>query len=289
MTTYHDSVLLKEAAEHLKIVKGAWYIDATLGDGGHTIEILRRGGNVLGIDRDPVAIGRTAKRLEALEGNFEAKYTLTQGNFSDIDDIAARRGFKAVEGILYDLGTSYYQLSDSTRGFSFSFDAPLDMRMGDGQIKASDLVNAMSGKELTNLIGNYGGERFAGKIARAIVKARKGGKIATTLKLVGIIEQSVPKIKGERSHVATRTFQALRIAVNDELENLKKSLSRAASLLAPGGRLVIISFHSLEDKIAKGVRLKLLEVTKKPLAPSKEEQKINIRSRSAKMRVFEKI
>ncbi len=289
MTIYHNSVLSKEAAEHLKIIKGARFIDATLGDGGHTIEILRRGGNVLGIDRDPIAIKRTTERLEALESDFLGKYLLIEGNFSEIDKIASGCGFEAVKGILYDLGTSYYQLSDSSRGFSFNADADLDMRMGGGDIKASDLVNALSEKELTNLIGNFGGERFAGRIARAIVKARKEEKVATTLQLVKIIEQSVPKIKGERLHVATRTFQALRIAVNDELENLKKSLSRAASLLAPGGRLVIISFHSLEDKIAKGMRLKLQEVYEKPLAPSVEEQKLNIRSRSAKMRVFEKI
>lgn len=284
---YHKSVLLKEAVEHLKVKNGGKYIDCTLGDGGHTLEILRNGGEVLAIDQDPEALKRAKERI----GNAASysNVTFANGNFKDIDELAKAKGFLEVDGILYDLGTSTLQLKDMERGFSFDSEAPLDMRMDpDLSVTAQDLVNALPENNLADLIFNYGGEHFARRIAKAIVKARKEKKIEKCNELSYIVDRAIPTKRG-KIHKATKTFQALRIAVNNELENLDTSLSRAASLLIPGGRLIVISFHSLEDEISKRERPFLKEVTKKPLMASPEELAENPRARSAKMRVFEKI
>lgn len=283
---YHETVFKKEAVEHLKVKKGGKYIDATLGDAGHTLEILKLGGSVLGIDQDPGAHTRSLERIpEDLRSNFKG----VCANFKDIDKVAAENGFGAVDGILYDLGTSFYQLEEAERGFSFNSDASLDMRMNPAlQVSAKDLVNALSEKELTRMLSEYGEEHKARTISKAIVKARKDRPLELCSELAKVIESVSPRRPGDRLHPATKTFQALRIAVNDEIESLETSLSRAASLLIPGGRLIIISFHSLEDRKAKDGRPGLKKVFEKPLIPSEEEIKVNPRARSAKLRVWEK-
>ncbi|OGC50255.1 16S rRNA (cytosine(1402)-N(4))-methyltransferase [candidate division WWE3 bacterium RIFCSPHIGHO2_01_FULL_40_23] len=286
---YHTVVMADLAIEHLKIKEKGKYIDATLGDGGHSIKILKRGGLVLGIDQDPNSLSRVTERLANETGSMSERLTLFLGNFKEVEKIAQETGFKPANGILYDLGTSYHQLEEQKRGFSYSSEEPLDMRM-DLSLKASakDLVNGLSEKELSKLIFNYGGEDSAKKIARAIVNARKEKPIERCSELTEIII-GVKKRGEAKIHPATKTFQALRIAVNDELNNLEISLSRAAALLIPGGRLVIITFHSLEDRIAKKVRPSLKALFKVPLVPNREEVLENPRSRSAKMRVFEKL
>ena len=288
MEKYHTSVMAKEAIEHLKVNTSGKYIDCTLGDGGHTIEILRKGGTLLGIDLDQNAIDRANLRL--LDEGLTSGFILTKGNFKDLVEIANANGFNPCDGILYDLGTSYLQLEDKKRGFSFNSDAPLDMRMDQSEgVTAKDLVNVLPERELARIIFDYGGERYAKRIAKAIVKDRKEKVIEFCSELAKLISTQVVKTKGLKIHPATRTFQALRIAVNEEGFNLSHSLSRAAGLLKPSGRLVIISFHSLEDKIAKTLRPSLREVLDEPQAPSLEEVSKNPRSRSAKLRVYEKI
>jgi len=292
MIVYHESVLLKEAVEHLKIKDGRKYIDCTLGDAGHTIEILKNGGLVLGIDQDPQGLERAKARVEEAFNGPNPNFKPVLGNFKNVADLAQANGFERVDGVLYDIGTSFVQLSDVGRGFSFDSTAELDMRMSpDLSLKASDLVNALSEKELTKLIFDYGEDKFAHKIAKAVVKARKEERIQTCRQLTQVIESVVPRFKGVKIHPATRTFQALRIAVNDELNNFDISLSKVATepLVIPGGRLVIITFHSLEDKLAKVARPGLREILRKPLTASPEEIKANYRARSAKLRVYEKI
>ncbi|MBI4091163.1 16S rRNA (cytosine(1402)-N(4))-methyltransferase RsmH [candidate division WWE3 bacterium] len=290
MRTYHAPVLLKEAITHLKVKTGGKYIDATVGDGGHTLEILKLGGNVLATDQDPVAVRRFTERYEKLASKTYGKAIAVQGNYKDIDKIAAVEGFERVDGIIYDIGTSFSQLSDDQRGFAFNSRESLDMRMDPNlSVTARDLVAALSQTELTNLLSEYGGERFAGRIARAIVKARKEKPLETCLDLSELILRVVGRSKVSKIHPATRTFQALRIAVNNELEDFQSSLSRAATLLIPGGRLVLITFHSLEDRIAKRARPNLKPVFAKPITPTKEEVEVNPGSRSAKMRVYERL
>ncbi len=285
---FHESVLLKEAVEHLQIHPEDKYIDATLGGGGHSERIVGLGGRVLGIDQDLKAIEYVSKRLG------KDRITIVQGNFRDIERIAKENGFENVSGILFDLGVSSHQLDTKERGFSFQKDGPLDMRMDTSlQIRALDLLRVLSKAELQELFTTFGEESRAAQIASEIVRMRKFKPIETTSELAELIV-NVYGYKG-KIHPGTKVFQALRIAVNDELFSIKEALPKAFQLLESGGRMVVISFHSLEDRIIKEQFKKIEKsgigklITKKPIVPGDEEIKSNSRSRSAKMRVIEKV
>jgi 16S rRNA (cytosine1402-N4)-methyltransferase len=289
---YHKPVLLEETLELLKAGPGKKYIDATLGDGGHTLGILKAGGKVLGIDVNYGSLDRAKRRItdEGLEENF----TLVQGNFKNIDDIAKNNGFGQVDGILFDLGISTTQLRDERLGLSFESGYEPDMRLDEKMgVKAFDLVNGLYENELADIFWEYGQERFAKKFAKAVVKARELEKISSAKQLAEIARKAFPGYENGRLHPATRIFMALRMVVNDELESLKTALPRAGRLILPGGRMVVISFHSLEDKIVKefaqGAQPMLREITKRPLEPVEHETAQNPSARSAKMRVFEKL
>lgn len=289
---FHIPVMSAETAAHLNVKRGARYIDATLGDGGHTLNILKAGGLVLGLDYSQKSLDRAKARIHA-EG-FGKQFTPIKGNFKDISKLANENGFNGVMGIIYDLGYSSTQLDGDGIGLSFQESAPLDMRMSDEfGVTAADLINGLPEQALERLIREFSDERFASRIAKSIVLYRTKKKIETTDELAKLISSAVPA-DYERSRInpATRTFQALRIVVNDELRNLHESLPQAARLLLPKGRLIVISFHSLEDKMVKefGQREQpeIKTLFKKPLVPTESEMKENIRSRSAKMRVFEK-
>ncbi|HSX40240.1 MAG TPA: 16S rRNA (cytosine(1402)-N(4))-methyltransferase RsmH [Candidatus Saccharimonadales bacterium] len=299
MSDFHQSVLVNVVLDSLRVRAGKNYIDATLGGAGHSLEIIRRGGRVLGIDQDADAIAYAKSRIQNSEFRIGEDTILVRGNFKDIDKIAKENGFEKVDGILFDLGVSSYQLDKSQRGFSYRSLGPLDMRMDTSlSVSAADLVNGLREKELTQLFWKLGEETRAKVIARLIVGRRKESQIATTLELAKIIE-NVYGIKGlaspkARAGANTKVFQALRIAVNDELNSLKTALPKALELLENGGRLVVISFHSLEDRIVKQMFVKFEKegagtiITKKPVMADEEELKINRRARSAKLRVFEK-
>jgi 16S rRNA (cytosine1402-N4)-methyltransferase len=297
MNTYHTSVLLQEVIEFLNIGEGKKYIDATLGGGGHTSEILKSGGKVLGIDADQDAIDYVTEKIN----NENAKYKigtdmiLVKGNFKDVEEIAKKNNFDKVAGILFDLGVSSHQFDIAERGFSFQKEGPLDMRMDrDLKIQAKDLVNILTKGELYELFNKLGEERFARTIASSIISARRIGLIQTTTQLSEIIRRAVPN-NNTRLDTTARIFQSLRIVINDELNNLRNALPQAYNLLAKNGRLAVISFHSLEDRIVKKHFIQLAEqgkgiiLTKKPVKPNEEEIEKNKRSRSAKLRVFEKI
>ncbi|MFC1756071.1 16S rRNA (cytosine(1402)-N(4))-methyltransferase RsmH [Patescibacteria group bacterium] len=293
---YHKPVMLNEALHYLQPLPDLRYIDCTLGDGGHTLELLRQGSEVLGIDAFPNALERAKKRIK--EEGLRDKFSGVVGNFKDLQEIAEREGFSDVNGILFDLGYSSYELDEGGIGLTFQKDEPLDMRMDkDLGVTAADLLNTLPEKQLAKIIRDYGGENMANRFAKEIVKFRNLKKFQTTKELKEVIESAAPSgYERGRINPATRTFQALRIAVNDEIENLKKALPQAARLLLPGGRMIVISFHSLEDKATKKFgrldvqpsAFALDEVTKKPLVPTAREVDENIRSRSAKMRVYEK-
>ena len=286
MTEMHLPVLLDEVIEFLAVKPGGKYLDATLGGGGHTQEIIRRGGQIFGIDQDPQAVKIARQRLHPTH----AKVVL--GNFADLETIAREHGFTAVDGILFDLGVASFQLDTAARGFSFQADAPLDMRMNpDLAVTAADLVNALGRKELTTLFTKLAQERLAAPIANAIVEFRRLRPITTTGQLAALVERIYGRRRG-KLHPATKVFLGLRIAVNDELNNLKAALPQAINLLQPDGRLVVISFHEGEDRIVKQF-FKTLSLThqgtiltKKPLSPDLEEIIANPRSRSAKLRAF---
>lgn len=292
---YHIPVLLKETINGLAIKKGEKYIDATVGGGGHTREILKRGGIVLGIDTDPEALEYIEENFKFQISNFKLK--LAHGNFAHLEEIALKNGFAQVAGILFDLGVSSHQLETEDRGFSFNTNAALDMRMDPNlQVTAADLVNGLNEGELYELFNKYGEEHHSRAIAHAIIRARAIRQIRTCNELAEI----VVKARGgrgrfDRTHPATRVFQALRIAVNDELNNLKEALPQAVGLLEKGGRLVVLSFHSLEDRIVKfffkeKAKKEILRIlTKKPIRPNEEEIRANPRSRSAKLRIAEKL
>ncbi len=288
---YHEPVLLNEVLENLKIEQGKKYIDCTLGDGGHTIEILKKGGIVLGIEVSEEALARAKKRIAEL--NLSENFVGALGNFKNIKEIAEQNGFSKVDGILFDLGYSSYELDDGGFGLSFLKDEPLDMRLDKTLgVTAADLLNMLPEDQIARIISGYSDEKMARKFARAIVSSRSLKKIQTTKELADLLRsETSPGYEHGRIHPATRTFQALRIAVNDEVANLEKALPQAARLLLPGGRMLVISFQSLEDTIAKqfgrSARPKVLEVTKKPLIPTDEEIRENSRSRSAKLRIFE--
>ena len=285
----HEPVLVQEVLEWLSVRPGGWYADGTVGLGGHSEAILRASspdGFLFGFEWDEESLRQAEKRLSPFAGRFR----LFRANFAEMPQILAREGVQ-VEGILLDLGLSSFLLEGSGRGFSFLREEPLDMRMDTRlRVTARDLINRLSYPQLVELLRNYGEEPRAARIARAIVEARRKKRIETSLELAQIVERAVrPRKRGE--HPATLTFQALRIAVNRELENLQHFLSRAPEILKPGGRLAIISFHSLEDRMVKRAfredpRLRVL--TRKPVRPSEDEVRRNPRARSARLRVAER-
>ena len=308
--TGHAPVLLHESLAWLGVRPGGRYVDATYGGGGHTRAILDASapdGRVLALDADPAAVARARAAAERTPGRLQVRH----GNFADLTALAAAAGFASVDGILLDLGVSSFQLDEADRGFSFRLPAPLDMRFDPrAGTSARDVVNGWAEADLVRILFAYGEEPQARRIARAIVEARRQGAIATTDQLAGIVERAVGGRRGRAIHPATRTFQALRIAVNRELESLDAGLAAAVELLAPAGRLVVISFHSLEDRIVKrflrteasdclcppetpvcvcGHRARLRVLTPKPVRPTDAERDVNPRSRSARLRAAERL
>lgn len=287
MQTVHTSVLLQEAVDELRVKPGCKYIDATLGGAGHSQEIIRRGGLVLGIDEDRNAI----ERARTLQISNE-KLSLAQGNFSKIKEIAMKNKFEKVSGVIFDLGLSSDQLENSGKGFSFLKNEMLDMRMGENGIKAEEIVNTWSEDELAQIFVKFAEEHDANAIAKRIIEKRKKKPIKSTLELVEAIDKT--RVIG-KIHPATKVFMALRIAVNDEFGVLKKAIRDSQQLLEDGGRTVVITFHSLEDRIVKREFISMQKegigkiVTKKPIFPTALEMKKNRRARSAKLRVFEKM
>ena len=309
MAFKHVSVLLDETIKALDIRPDGTYVDGTLGGAGHSYEICRRlshGGRLVGIDRDEDAIRAASQKLEP----FQDKVTIVKDTYEHMADVLGRLGIKEADGILLDLGVSSYQLDTAERGFSYMEDAPLDMRMDQSQkLTARDIVNEYSQAQLYRVIRDYGEDRFAENIAKHIVQAREKKPIETTFELVDIIRASIPmKVQKTSGHPAKRTFQAIRIECNRELEQLQDSIETMIDLLAPGGVLAIITFHSLEDLSVKSKfreaenpcicppefpvcvcgRKSKGKALRKPILPSKEEMEENSRSRSAKLRVFRK-
>lgn len=292
MNRYHESVLLQEAVTALQVAEGKTYIDATLGAGGHTKAIIQQGGIVLGIDQDDDALAFVTKSLasEIARG----KLRTVKGNFAHLTDIAQQAGVTKVAGILFDIGVSSYQLDTNDRGFSFLSDSPLDMRMDTSLgVTAADLLHVLTKQQLYELFAEYGEESNAWAIVQAIEKDRQKEPITTTKQLADLIVKVNRKVG--KIHPATKVFQALRIAVNDELGSLEKGLRQAVELLEKKGKIVVISFHSLEDRIVKKTFKEFAEkgfgkiLTEKPIIPGNEEIEKNSRARSAKMRVFIKI
>ncbi len=301
----HEPVMVSEVIAYLRPEKGKVIVDGTLGAGGHAEAILERiipGGRLIGIDRDPEAIAGAKARL----GEMAAAVSYHCENFRDIQSVLDGEGITGVDGILLDLGVSSMQLDDAARGFSFRWDGPLDMRMGpDASRSAGDIVNEDSEDELTRILYRYGEERWARRIARFIIEARERGPIRTTGEMERIVKDAVPAgARRGRKHPARKTFQALRIAVNKELENLKEGIEDGIECLAPSGRMVVLTYQSIEDRIVKSTFNSLakgtdcppghplattseLEVlTRKPVVPSPEEIEKNPRSRSAKLRAL---
>jgi 16S rRNA (cytosine1402-N4)-methyltransferase len=286
----HAPVLRQESLELLAIAAGGFYVDGTVGMGGHAVEILTRSGpsgRLLGVDRDAEALAVARERLAV----FGDRVSLRHADYRQLPELL---GGEAVDGVLLDLGVSSLQLDRPERGFSFQREGPLDMRMDQSQGEtAADLVNGLSEQELADLIFRYGEERASRRIARAVTQARKQAAIETTLELATLVRRAAGGRRRGRIDPATRTFQALRIAVNSELEGLSDGLRALAACLKPGGRLVVIAFHSLEDREVKltfrdlgrqGFRL----LTKKPVRPSEDELRANPRARSARLRALEK-
>lgn len=300
MEGFHEPVMVHQVVEALCPHPGGVYVDCTLGDGGHAKAIAERcipGGRLIGIDRDQEALGRARARLSGFEGSFD----IVHGVFSDLESIIERllgSSSGVVDGVLFDLGVSSLQVERAERGISYWGSGPLDMRMDTSSgTTAKDLVNSLSREELERIIQSYGEERWAARIARFIEWARRRKPIETTDELVAIIKAAVPaRFRRSGPHPARRTFQALRIAVNQELDHLKRGLEAAIKVSRPRARICVISYHSLEDRITKNtfrdfatVDLGLLEViTAKPLVPPVEEVAANPRSRSARMRIAER-
>lgn len=287
MSDTHIPVLQQEAIAALAIVPGKKYIDATVGAGGHSLAIVKKGGVLLGIDQDTEALRIATNRLEQ-EQLKQKNWTFTKGNFRNIEALAKAHGFDSVSGILFDLGVSSMQLDTPERGFSYRFtDAPLDLRMdtstGD---TAAQLVNRVTAEELYDIFSSYGEEQLARKLADAVYRARSVKRIVTVGDIVEVVTSVVPG-ESMRYGVLSRIFQGLRIAVNDELSSLKQGLEGAKQVLEPGGTLAVISFHSLEDRIVKQFMRQdgWQGVTKHPIRPGEQEQEVNRRSRSAKLRV----
>lgn len=307
MSFSHIPVLLHETIDGLNIKENGIYVDGTAGGGGHSAQILShlKDGKLISIDQDPDAIRHVKERFKDNPNSI-----IVKGNFGDMKELLNAREIYSVDGVMLDIGVSSHQLDTSERGFSFHEDAPLDMRMSQQGQSAADLVNTLDYAELARIINNYGEEKFASSIARNIVKAREEKRIETTLELAEIIKNSVPQKVRRDGHPARKTFQALRIAVNRELEVLEKGLDGAFELLSKGGRLAVITFHSLEDRIVKqkmaswcvgctcpkdfpvcvcGNKPKAKLVNRKPIVATAEELEVNVRSRSAKLRVCEKL
>src|SRR3989344_1927539 len=289
--SFHQPVLVTEVTALLQPEVGKRYIDATIGAGGHSQELLRCGASVLGIDQDPAAIDYV-KRRDDLN---HKRLILAGDNFSQIDEVAKRYDFKDLDGVLFDLGVSSFQLETAERGFSLYREGPLDMRMSSTlTVTAKDLVNGLGKKELTYLFRKYSQEPKATQIAQEIVDKRRKEPITTTQQLASLVER-VYRIRRGRLHPATKVFQALRMAVNDEMNSLRETLPKAWSLLKRGGRMVVISFHEGEARVVKQTfqdwigEEKGKLVTPKPLSPSEEEKRFNIRARSAQLRCIEKI
>ncbi len=304
----HRPVLFQETIDSLEIRPDGRYIDGTLGGGGHSEAILQRltTGTLLSIDQDPDAIAAAGKRLERYPNS-----RIAQGNFCRMDEIAKEAGISAVDGVLLDIGVSSYQLDTPERGFSYHHDAPLDMRMSKAGQTAGELVNGLSQQELASILFRYGEEKNANRIAAGICKAREAAPIETTGQLAEIVKGSVPAaVRRGEGHPARKTFQALRIAVNGELDRLREGLQAGFGLLKPGGRLAVITFHSLEDRIVKqqmsdwcrgcvcpkdfpvcvcGRKPQGELVYKKGLTPSPQELAENPRARSARLRVIQKL
>ena len=306
----HISVLLNEVIEGLNIKEDGIYVDCTLGGAGHSGEIIEKlstAGRLIGIDQDKDALKAAGEKLKEYENT-----TYVHNNFTNVEEILNELNIENVDGILMDLGVSSYQLDAGERGFSYMKDAPLDMRMNrDSEFSAYDVVNGYSEEKLSKVIKDFGEERFARRIAKFITDRRGANPITTTLQLVDIIKAAIPaKARREGPHPAKRTFQAIRIEVNKELDILDKAIEGAVNKLKPGGRVVVITFHSLEDRIIKN-KFKELEnpcncpkefpicicrkqskvkiITRKPIEPSEEEVNENPRSRSAKLRIAERI
>ena len=307
---HHVSVLLEECIDALAIKPDGIYVDGTLGGAGHSSRIAAKltTGRLIGIDRDNVALEAAAERLRP----FEDRVTLVHANFCDMDQALQGLGIDKVDGILLDLGVSSPQLDDGQRGFSYMTDAPLDMRMnGEDARDARQIVNTWSYEELKRILYDYGEERFAPRIAAAICRRREQAPIETTLELVDVIKSAMPaSALREKQHPAKRSFQAIRIAVNDELGAVETVMKKAVPLLNPGGRLAVITFHSLEDRIVKnamaeaakgctcppsfpvcvcGKKPQVRIVTRKPIVSGEEELERNPRARSAKLRICEKL
>lgn len=290
---YHVPVMRDEVLWMLRPKPEGIYVDCTVGGGGHAEAVLEHAGPgafLVGIDRDPEAIEFAGRRLARFAGAFR----LVQGNFADLASILGDLGIKRVDGVLFDLGVSGHQFDDAGRGFSYMSDGPLDMRMDMGAgPSARDLVNTLPCEELARILREYGEERWASRIARFIVERRKHRPITTTAELVDVVKQAIPAAaRRSGPHPARRTFQALRIAVNDELGSLARGLDQAVEAVRPGGRVVAISFHSLEDrtvkrKFAEG-RDRVRTITTRPLVPCDEEVRANPRSRSARLRAAER-
>jgi len=294
--TYHYPVMYREIIKLLEPAKRKVVVDCTLGMGGHAgkcLELMGQDSHLIGIDRDQESLERARNNLK----DFNGRFTLVKGDFAQVSRILDQLGLKQVDVFLFDLGISTYQLNDPQRGFSFLKEGPLDMRMDqDAFVSAYDLVNNLSEEELTVIFRKFGEERYARKIAQRLVAARKNEPIVTTTQLTRVIISALSvKFQHGRIHPATRVFQSLRIAVNRELESLREGIKTAVGYLSPGGRIGVISFHSLEDRIVKhtfrdyrsqGV---LALITKKPLVPGDSEKEENMASRSAKLRVAEKI
>jgi 16S rRNA (cytosine1402-N4)-methyltransferase len=307
-TTTHEPVLLEEVLEELAVRPGGHYIDATLGGGGHSEAILERSapdGTVLGLDQDPDALERTRKRLQSYGDRFDVR----RGNFEDILPLVRSVDGPAPDGILMDLGISSDHLDRAERGFSFRFEGPLDMRMDpESGLSAADWLAGVEEDELVRVLRTWGEERQARRIARAVLEAQHEDRLHTTLELAEVVERAVGGRRGAARHPATRTFQAIRMAVNREMDVLEKGLKGSLSLLPAGGRLAVITFHSLEDRMVKqafrrhegkeeslfqggsewrGEHPRVIRITRKPRVASPEEQHRNPRSRSAKLRVIE--
>lgn len=311
MEFHHVPVLLKATIDMLSPKPGGTYVDCTIGGAGHAVEIVKKigpEGRLIGIDRDRDALQAANRKLEG----YHAQCILIQGNFMRLESLLLQEGITNVDGFLFDLGVSSYQLDHGERGFSYQEDAPLDMRMDRTETRtAADLVNELSQEELAKLIWEYGEERWSHRIAEFIVNARKERPITTTGQLVNIIKAAIPaRARRVGPHPAKRTFQALRIAINNELNGLKHALQKAIDFLVPAGRICVISFHSLEDRIVKhtfqeeacpckcpphlpvctcGRQARIKIITRKPIIPQPEEVNQNPRARSAKLRVAEKI
>ncbi len=304
----HISVLLNESIDYLNIDPNGIYVDCTLGGGGHSFEILKRleNGHLYCFDQDDYAISRAKEKLDTLNKN----YTIIKSNFVNIQEELNNLGIEKVDGILYDLGVSSFQFDIPERGFSYNYDAPLDMRMDQSkELTAEVIVNEFSFHEIQRILLRYGEEKQAKYIARKIEQVRKEKPITTTFELVSVIKSALPqKLLSKKGHPAKKTFQALRIAVNDELQVFEKSLSQAFELLNQEGRVVVITFHSLEDRIAKTMMKErcVLDIPKhipitpdmkpefellhrKVILPTEEELKINNRAHSAKLRAIKKI